>query len=101
MARERTDKSLEKFLAGDADAVDVQIDNIVLGEIKTAPYVAQVDLVKIYRALDGSEIRREKCVDTVTFELAKDVPQSVLSYNPLGLMVTKLPVEDVAYLEVK
>lgn len=101
MARERTDKSLERFLAGDANSVDVQVENVVLGELKAAPYNAQVDLVKIYRAMDGSEIRREKCVDTVWFELAKDVPASVIAFNPLGLMVTKLPVEDVAYSEVK
>lgn len=93
MARERTEKSLEKFLAGDADAVEVQIQNAIF----TAPTVAQVDLVKIYRGPDGAEIRREKCVDTVTFELEKNLQESALVSNPLGLMVVKLPVEDVAY----
>lgn len=97
MARERTDPTLERFLAGDANSVEVQIDNVIF----TAPTVAQVDLFKIYRGMDGAEIRREKCVDTVTFGLAKDVPPAVMAYNPLGLMVVKLPVEDVAYSEAK
>jgi len=97
----RDSKELERFLAGDADSVEVQIDNVVLGEMKASPHVAQVDLTKIYRAMDGSEIRREKAVDTVTFSLENGLPESALVSNPLGLMVVKLPVEDVAYSEAK
>jgi type IV secretory pathway TrbF-like protein len=101
MARERSDKSLERFLAGDADQVDVNVENVILGELRSAPYTAQIDLVKVYRGHDGAEIRREKCVETVTFDLAKDVPNSLIETNPLGITVTALPVEDVAYTEGK
>jgi len=93
----RDSKELERFLAGDADSIDVQIDNVIL----PLPGQAEVDLWKIYRSLDGAEIRREKCVDTVWYALEKNLPESALVSNPLGLMVVKLPVEDVAYPEAK
>ncbi|HKD06462.1 MAG TPA: type IV secretion system protein [Bryobacteraceae bacterium] len=96
MQEERRTKSLEHYLLGDGDDVQIQIDNIVLTDLRKAPYVAQIDIDKIYRMRDGSELRREKYVVSATFSFTNDVPNSVIPMNPLGLMITYLR-EDQAF----
>jgi type IV secretion system protein VirB5 len=96
MDSERKSKAIEKYLVGDSDDVQVQVNNIVLTDLRKAPYVAQVDIEKIYRGRDGAELRREKYVESVTFSFTTEVPNALIPVNPLGLMITYLR-EDQAF----
>ena len=96
MDEERRTKAIEKYLIGDADDVRIQVNNIVLADLRKAPYIAQVDIEKIYHGRDGSELRREKYIESVTFTFTTEVPNSMIPVNPLGLMVTYLR-EDQAF----
>jgi type IV secretory pathway TrbF-like protein len=96
MDEERKTKAIEKYLIGDADDVQIQVNNIVLADLRKPPYVAQIDIEKVYRGRDGSEMKREKYVESVTFSFANEVPNAMIPVNPLGLMVTYLR-EDQAF----
>jgi type IV secretion system protein VirB5 len=96
MEEERRTKAIEHFLLGDSDDVQIQVNNIVLTDLRKAPYVAQIDIDKIYRMRDGSEMKREKYVESVTFSFTNEVPNALIPINPLGLMVTYLR-EDQAF----
>jgi type IV secretion system protein VirB5 len=96
MDGERKTKAIEKFVVGDGDDIDVQISNIVLADLRKAPYVAQIDIEKVYRDRDGSELKREKYVESVTFSFTKEIPNALIPVNPLGLMITYLR-EDQAF----
>lgn len=96
MDEERKTKAMEKFMVGDGDAIDIQISNIVLADLRKSPYVAQVDLEKIYRDRDGGELKREKYVESVTFSFTNEIPNALVPVNPLGLMITYLR-EDQAF----
>lgn len=96
MDEERRTKAIEHYLIGEADDIQIQVNNIVLADLRKAPYVAQIDIEKVYRSRDGSELRREKYIESVTFSFANEVPNALIPVNPLGLMVTYLR-EDQAF----
>jgi type IV secretion system protein VirB5 len=96
MDEERKNKAIEKFLVGDTEEVQIQVINIVLTELRKPPYLAQVDIEKVFRGADESELRREKYVDGITFTFTSQVPNALIPINPLGLMVTYLR-EDQAF----
>lgn len=96
MDDERKTKAIEKFLVGDADEIDIQVSNIVLADLRKPPYIGQIDAEKIFRGRDGSELKREKYVESITFSFTDQVPNALIPVNPLGLMVTYLR-EDQAF----
>jgi type IV secretion system protein VirB5 len=96
MDEERKTKAIEKFLVGDADEIEVQVSNIVLADLRKPPYIGQIDVQKIFRGRDGSELKREKYVESITFSFTEQVPNALIPVNPLGLMVTYLR-EDQAF----
>jgi type IV secretion system protein VirB5 len=96
MEEERRTKAMEKYLVGDSDDIQIQVNNIILADLRKPPYVAQVDIEKIYRGREGSELKREKYIESVTFSFTSDVPNALIPVNPLGLMVTYLR-EDQAF----
>ena len=96
MEVEHKSKAIEKYLVGDSDDVQIQVNNIVLTDLRKAPYVAQVDIEKVFRSREGAELRREKYVESVTFSFTTEVPNALIPVNPLGLMITYLR-EDQAF----
>lgn len=90
MGAERTNKVIEKFLVSSDDQVDIKVNNIVVGDLSQEPYTVKVDLDKIYVSRSGSETKREKFVDEITFTRNKDVPNAYLLVNPLGLVILAL-----------
>jgi type IV secretion system protein VirB5 len=96
MDEERKTKAIEKFLVGDADEIEVQVNNIVLADLRKPPYIGQIDAQKIFRGRDGAELKREKYVESITFSFTDQVPNALIPVNPLGLMVTYLR-EDQAF----
>jgi len=84
----KKNKSLETFLAGSSEEIDVKVNNISIEDLRTPPYRAAVDFEKIYyNASDHSEIRREKYVAHLVFVVKENVPNAMVPVNPLGLTI--------------
>ncbi len=96
MEEERKTKAMEHYLLGDADDITIQVNNIILADLRKSPYTAQIDIEKIFKMRDGSELKREKYVESVTFSFTNEVPNALIPVNPLGLMITYLR-EDQAF----
>jgi type IV secretory pathway component VirB8 len=89
MEQNRKTKELEQFLVGAQDEIEVVVRNIIIHDLRNAPYRATVDFEKVY--LTGPqrvENRREKYVGSIVFSLREKVPNSMIPVNPLGIMIT-------------
>lgn len=96
MEDERRGKSIEHFMIGSDDEIEVQVTNIILSDMSHQPFKAQVDIEKIYRDRTGAESKREKYVDSISFGVSSEVPNSAILTNPLGFVVLNIR-EDQAF----
>lgn len=89
MEEESRSKSLETFLAGSDDEVEVYVTNVSIEDLRQAPYKASVDFDKVFRAAgDGRELKRQKYTAHFVFTLLDRVPNNFIEVNPLGLVIT-------------
>src|SRR5262249_32212679 len=79
--------AIQTFLAGSTDEIEVQVNNVSIEDLRTAPYKATVDFEKVYRSA-GQESRREKYVGHFVFVVKDQVPNAMIPVNPLGLTIT-------------
>ena len=87
-------QALETFLAGHGDEIEVQVKNVTLDDLQTAPYKATVDFEKVYYAPGGrQERKRETFVAQITFVLRDQIPNAMVLVNPLGLTITYFRVD--------
>ena len=85
---------LETFLAGHGDEIEVQVKNVTLDDLQTAPYKATVDFEKVYYAPGRrQERKRETFVAQITFVLRDQIPNAMVLVNPLGLTITYFRVD--------
>lgn len=85
----RRNKTIETFLAGDGEEIDVVVRNVSIEDLRTSPFKATVDFDKIYYTKsDNLEIRRERYVAHFIFVVKEHVPNSIVPVNPLGLTIT-------------
>ena len=89
--------AIETFLAGSSEEIDVQVNNVSIEDLRTAPYKATVDFAKVYRSA-GQETKREKYIANFVFVVKDKVPNSMIPVNPLGLTITYFR-EDEAFLK--
>lgn len=91
-------KTLETFLRDpNAPNVDIEIDAVVLEDLRQPPYRAHIEIHKIFRSPgDQQEQRRERWTATVIYGFRDEVPNRMLLSNPLGLVITYLH-EDEAF----
>jgi len=94
IALNQRSQTLESFLAGLGDEIEVQVRNVTLDELQEAPYRATVDFEKVYYA-PGSrqEKKRETFVAQLTFVLRDQIPNAMILVNPLGLTITYFRVD--------
>jgi type IV secretion system protein VirB5 len=77
--------------------VEIQVTNIILGDLTTAPYTAQIEFLKLYKDPNsGAELRRERWTASANFIFRDTVPNNMVSINPLGLTIIHYRV-DQAY----
>lgn len=79
---------LPKFLAGADDDIDIQVKNIVIENLQTEPYKARVEFTKVFSPATGAETKRESWTAEFQFRVAKDIPNALVTHNPLGLAIT-------------
>ena len=85
----RKSKSIEEFLAGRGDEIDINVKNVSIEDLRTPPYHATVDFEKIYYSPhDHQEIRRERYVGNFVFMVKDRVSNSMIPVNPLGFTIT-------------
>lgn len=91
-------KTLQTFLLDpSASNVDIEIDAVVLEDMRQSPYRAQIEFQKVFRSPgDGTEQRRERWTANVIYSFRSQVPNAMLLTNPLGLVISYVH-EDQAF----
>jgi type IV secretion system protein VirB5 len=101
MERNRKTKEIETFIVEGNEETEIEVRNIVLQDLRTSPFRANVDFEKIYLSgRDRTEVRREKHVGSFLFVFKDSVPNSMIPVNPLGLAITYFR-DDQAFQEAK
>jgi type IV secretory pathway TrbF-like protein len=94
VAAHQRDQTIERFLTGTDDEIEIQVRNVALEELTTPPYRAAVDFELIYYGIGSRRERtRETAVAQIQFVLRDQVPNALIPVNPLGLTVTYVRVD--------
>ena len=94
IARDQKTQAIEGFVGGAGDEIEVQVRNVTLDELKSAPFRATVDFDKVYYAPSSrQEHKRETFVAQVIFVLRDQIPNAMVLVNPLGLTITYFRVD--------
>jgi len=91
-------KTLNTFLLDpSAPNVDIEINTVVLEDMRQSPYRAHIEFEKIFRSpIDQQEQRRERWTANVIYSFRDEVPNQMLLTNPLGLLISYVH-EDQAF----
>jgi type IV secretion system protein VirB5 len=91
-------KTLQTFLLDPSTPnVDIEINAVVLEDLRQSPYRAHIEFEKIFRSpLDQQEQRRERWTANVVYSFRDEVPNRMLLTNPLGLVISYVH-EDQAF----
>ena len=101
MEENRKTKAIENYIVSANEDIEVNVKNIVLQDLRTAPFHAAVDFEKVYLSgSDRTELRREKYVASLQFAFRDNVPNEMIPVNPLSLTITYLR-DDQAFKEAK
>jgi type IV secretion system protein VirB5 len=94
IASDQRTQSIERFLTGTADEVEIQVKNVTLEEVREPPYRASVEFDRVYYPMGNRlEHRRDTAVAQITFIVRDQVPNAAIPVNPLGLTVTYVRVD--------
>jgi type IV secretory pathway TrbF-like protein len=90
--------TIERFLTGSSEDIDVQVKNVTLEDLRQAPYRATVEFDQVYLSpATRAEVKRETYVAHVVFVLRDQVDNARIPINPLGLTITYFR-EDQAFV---
>ena len=90
--------TIERFLTGSSDDIDVHVKNVTLEDLRQAPYRATVEFDKVYLSpATRTELKRDSYVAHVVFVLKDQVDNARIPINPLGLTITYFR-EDQAFV---
>jgi type IV secretory pathway TrbF-like protein len=83
-------KLIESFLLDSGAAnVDIEIKNVAIEDLRSAPYKARIEFYKIYtNPMDHTESKRELWTANVVYTFRERVSNEMLLVNPLGLTIT-------------
>ena len=69
--------------------IDIEVKNVALEDMQTAPYKARVDFEMVYYSpADHSELKRTLYTANFVFVFKTNVPNELIPINPLGLAIT-------------
>jgi hypothetical protein len=75
----RKNKTIERFLAGEGDEIEVVVKNVLIEDLRTPPYKATVDFEKVYLTRSGDiETKRERYVRRAAAITTADVNKYVV-----------------------
>ena len=83
-------KAFDTFLLDpSAPNIDIEVKNVAIEDLRSAPYRARIDFFKIYsNPVDHSVLRRELWTANVVYTFRDRVENEMLQVNPLGLTIT-------------
>ncbi len=83
-------KTFETFLLDPSSPnIDVEVKNVTIEDLRSAPYKARIEFYKIYsNPMDHSELKRELWTANVVYTFRDRVENEMLQVNPLGLTIT-------------
>jgi len=85
----KRNKTIEAFLAGRGDEIEVSVSNVAIEDLRSQPYKASVDFEKMYyTSTDHVMTRRERYVGHFVFSVMDRVPNTLIPVNLLGLTIT-------------
>ena len=94
IAHDQRNQTIERFLTGTSDEIEIQVKNVTLEDLTDAPYRAVVEFDRVYYAVGNrQEHARDTCVAHVTFVVRDQVPNAAIPVNPLGLTVTYVRID--------
>ena len=94
IAHDQRNQTVERFLTGTSDEIEIQVKNVTLEDLNDAPYRAVVEFERVYYAVGNrQEHARDTCVAHVTFVVRDQVSNAAIPVNPLGLTVTYVRVD--------
>ena len=94
MAQNGRAATLETFLTGTSDEIEIQVKNVALEALTAPPYTGIVDFDKVFTGVGTRQERaRETHVARITFVLRDEVPNALIPVNPLGLTITYFRVD--------
>ena len=94
MAHGQRERTIEHFLTGTSDEIEIQVRNVTLEQLREPPYKAVVEFDRVYYASGNRQERaRETCVASVTFVVRDQVPNGLIPVNPLGLTITYIRID--------
>jgi type IV secretion system protein VirB5 len=81
--------TIERFLTGSSEEIEVHVKNVTLDDLRQPPYRATVEFEEVSLApATRAELRREAHVAHVVFVLKDQVDNARIPINPLGLTIT-------------
>jgi type IV secretion system protein VirB5 len=90
--------TIERFLTGNTDEIDVHVKNVTLEDLRQPPYRATVDFDAIsVSPATRTEVRRETYLAHLVFVVDDEVENARIPINPLGLRITYVR-EDQAFV---
>jgi type IV secretion system protein VirB5 len=94
IAHDQRTETIERFLTGAADEIEIQVKNVTFEDLKASPYRAVVEFDRVYYAIGNrQEHARDTSVAHLTFVVHDQVPNAAIPVNPLGLTVTYVRVD--------
>ena len=94
IAQDQREHMIDGFLTGTADETEIQVRNVTLDDLKTAPYKAVVEFDKASIGYGNRQERnRDTYVAQITFVLRGQVQNAAIPVNPLGLTITYFRVD--------
>ena len=95
IAQDEHDRSIEDFLAGSDDEIDIVVRNVTLDALDKPPYKATVEFDQVYYSVGNHlERRRATFVAQITFVIRDRIPNAMVLVNPLGIAITYFRVDE-------
>jgi type IV secretory pathway TrbF-like protein len=84
----RKSGTIERFLTGGTEEIDVHVKNVTLEDLRQPPFRATVDFDKVYLSpATRAEVRRETYIAQVACVMDDHVDNARIPINPLGLTI--------------
>src|SRR5712692_2241696 len=81
--------TIERFLTGSSNDIDVHVKNVTLEDLRQPPYRATVEFDKVYLSpATRAAVKRDTYVAHLVFVLKDHVDNARIPINPLGLTIT-------------
>src|SRR5580693_4229149 len=90
--------TIERFLTGSSEEIEVHVKNVTLEDLRQAPYRATIEFEQVsFAAATRTELKRDAYVGHLVFVLKDQVENARIPINPLGLTITYFR-EDQAFV---